>query len=734
MSPAISSPDEPQRPWAAFWRLVLRFDQTKISIWVGLRNALGVLIPLLAGVLTGHTGAGLILATGALNVSFSDGQDAYHFRAQRMLIASTLVAIAVLCGVLAGHYAVSAVLVAGGCAFAAGMMVALGQTAADFGVISLVTLVVYSAQPMDLRNAFAAGALALAGGLLQTGLPLGSWTTHPYKPLQRSIAELFANLANFALLPANVYAAPPASAASNAAQEAMTRYAWDQSWEAEKYRALLSQAERIRLSLLTLGRLRRRLERESEAGKHEASMCLAAVEKVLAGAAHTLSAIGTVLLVNNATATEAKTEADGTSVSDFPARAAAGGTNAFLSALMEDARFQTEALTGQLRAASDLAAVTTPEGIRKLASLEAQQPRETRDRSRWSILRANLALQSAVFRHALRLAVCVAAAEAVGRGVGLHRFYWLPMTVAILLRPDFSSTFSRGILRMAGTLIGLVVATAVYHVWPLSPIHDAVLAAVFVFLLRSVGPANYGVFTIMISAVVVYLFALLGVRPQEVVHARFVNTLLGGAVALLAYWVWPTWEHSQFPDILARLLESYRDYWKAIADSYRSGDAPSEELGQRRLAARLARSNAEASVGRLGSEPGFPAQWLRLAGGILASSHRLIHAFMALEAGLSGTPAVAARKEFVDFSDQVRRMLTLLASELRGGRTARRDFPELRGFQRKLVAAGGPGAARYTLVNVETDRITNSLNTLRMQVHAWINRGKQQPAPADGAS
>jgi uncharacterized membrane protein YccC len=435
-------------------------------------------------------------------------------------------------------------------------------------------------------------------------------------------------------------------------------------------------------------------------------------------------------LLENKTSTTAKTKTEEESGEatglQLPPTGAGRHTTAFLSALIDDARFQSEALAGQLRAASDLAEVTTPEGIMRLVQREAQQPPETRDRSRWSILRANMSLQSAVFRHALRLAVCAAAAEALGRGAGLQRFYWLPMTVAILLKPDFSSTFSRGVLRMAGTIIGLFVATVVYRVMPPSPINDVVLAAVFVFLLRSVGPGNYGVFTVLISAVVVYLFALLGVRPQEVVESRFVNTLLGGAVALAAYLVWPTWEQSQFPDILARLLEGYRNYWKAIADAYRSGEhAPAAELSQRRLAARLARSNAEASAGRMASEPGLPRQSLRLAGSMLASSHRLVHAMMALEAGLTGTPVVAARKEFAGFSEQVQRVLTLLASELRGAKVARRDFPDLRSFHRKLLAAGGPGVARYTLVNVETDRVTNSLNTLHGLVHVWLNRGKR---------
>src|SRR5437868_11707188 len=81
-------------------------------------------------------------------------------------------------------------------------------------------------------------------------------------------------------------------------------------------------------------------------------------------------------------------------------------------------------------------------------------------------LRANLSLESAAFRHAVRLAACVAIGEALGRGLGLRRSYWIPMTVAIVLKPDFSSTFSRGVLRLMGTFAGLLLATGLFHVLP----------------------------------------------------------------------------------------------------------------------------------------------------------------------------------------------------------------------------------------------------------------------------
>jgi hypothetical protein len=47
----------------------------------------------------------------------------------------------------------------------------------------------------------------------------------------------------------------------------------------------------------------------------------------------------------------------------------------------------------------------------------------------------------------------------------------------------------------------------------------------------------------------------------------------------------------------------------------------------------------------------------------------------------------------------------------------------LREDHQLLVSSGDPYTARYALVNVETDRITNSLNTISMQILAVIELG-----------
>jgi uncharacterized membrane protein YccC len=237
---------------------------------------------------------------------------------------------------------------------------------------------------------------------------------------------------------------------------------------------------------------------------------------------------------------------------------------------------------------------------------------------------------------------------------------------------------------------------------------------------RWVGPANYGVLVIGVTALVVFLIGLTGVSAHEVVVARGVNTLAGGVIALLAYAVWPTWERTQAPEMVARMLDAYRDYFRVVRESYVHPDESyAAELDRARLSARLARSNVEASVDRAVAEPLTPPATITLLSGLLASSHRLVHAIMALEAGLASSRPVPARAPFAPFANAVETTLHSLAAALRGSPLRQQELPDLREAHHALVQSGDPLSERYALVNVETDRITNSLNTLSEEVLRW---------------
>jgi uncharacterized membrane protein YccC len=707
-----------------FWRILTRFDSSKLQPYLALRNTAGVVLPLIVGYALGEPRGGLSVAIGALNVSYSDGSDRYAARARRMLLSSVLCAVAVFVGAISGRSHLMAAASASGWAFVAGLVISISTTAGDLGVISTVSLLVYAAQPLTPRQAALSGLLALGGGLFQTGLSIAMWPVRRYEPERRALASFYQELAQSTEVPAETATALPASLRSTQAEAALSGLARDATLEGVRYRALLSQAERMQLGLLTLSRLRVRVERENPS--HPGAAILTRYFQATGGVLRLIShSLVSGKPVETAEAPLAALEAITKELREAGASAGAS----FLSAVLREARHQLAALNGQLRAAMELANRATPVGEAAFRKQEAEQPWWLRFRGSLATLRANLNLQSSACRHAIRLAICVAVGDFVGRSSDWHRSYWLPMTVVIVLKPDFTSTFSRGVLRIAGTIVGLFLATALFYFLPHTTSILIVQILVFTFLLRWVGPANYGIFAIAVSGVIVGLITILGVDPSDVIWARGVNTAAGGCLALLAYWIWPTWERTGVPEQIAQLFDAYREYFHALTQDYVNSASTagvparlqeSPELDQKRLATRRARSNLEASIDRVSAEPGTAAEQMNQLNAMLASSHRFVNAVMALEAGWRHMPPSRSRAEFGVFAEDVEKTLFFLAKMLRGTRVRTKDFPDLREDQQRLVQSAVAPTQQYALVDVEADRITNSLNTLREQVTEWV--------------
>ena len=712
-----------QNPWRQYWRKVLQFDRGRMEPWIALRNTIGVMLPIGVGAALGMPLGGLAVGTGALQVSYSDGHGPYAQRARRMLTATLLCALAVVAGGLAGRNGVLSVIVPTLWAVAAGLVVCVGPTAESLGLISLVTLIIYSAQPLTPARAIYSGLLALGGGLLQTAFSLLLWPLRRYEPERRALADLYRELARAAVIPTGPEGGPPASLQSTAAREALAGLGNDNGLEAARYWSLLNQAERIRLSILTLRRLRKRMERdsvreaESSSRETEVQQFLNLSAAVLDGIARSLSRGETTrgespeAVIDKVRPTLRELE----TLAEKLRKDESKPGPQFLAAMTRDARYQMDALIGQFRSAVRSVIEVSPAGFEALASRDAIQPWPRKITGNLATLRANLTLRSSAFRHAIRMALCLALGEVLAHQLHNRRAYWLAMTIVLVLKQEFAATFSRGVLRIVGTILGLVLATGLFHVLSPGVVMEVVLVGIFMFLLRWAGGANYGVFTIAVSALIVVMIAFTGVSPKSVILARGEMTCLGGAIALAAYLAWPTWERTQVLATLAQMLDAYRAYFHAVAERNLYGRPANEaELNRLRLAGRLARSNMEASGERLRAEPGTRREKMELLTAMLANCHRFVRAVMTLEVAPTESAAVHPARR--DFARDVEVTLEKLASALRGQKVRARDLPDLREDHHRLISSL---ASRFTLVNEETDRITNSLNTLREQIWQW---------------
>jgi len=700
------------------WSALTRLDKSKInSKWMALRNSLAVASPLAIGMAMGNALGAVAITTGALNVSYSDGRDPYAQRARRMVAWTVLGAVAVFIGSLAGATNWAAVLLTFFWAFSAGLMVSIGTRAGDLGLNTLVSLIVFAARgETTLVGAFYTALLVLLGGLIQTGFALLFWPIRRYEPERRAVGAVYMALAREIGPHLDPLATTPLKAPTQEVQDTLAALGRDHSGEGERFRLLFDQADRIRMSAFVLVRLRGELK-HAGAEQPSALEAAACIDQLLETTSKLLEVVGRCL-----TSGESATEQSELlkQSNELARRARSKGQDAPPS-IAQNVAPAVDILAGQLRAVSELAARTVPGGLEAFAHRELAQPLKYQMRSWIATLRANLDPRSTFFRHAIRVAIWVALGDAIGRAINGRRAYWIPMTIAVVLKPDFSSTFTRGVLRLAGTFAGLAIATAVYHVFPESAVTQLFLVGTFTFFLRFIGPANYGVFSIAITGLIVFLLAATGVSPREVVLERGVNTAIGGVIALIAYAVWPTWERTQVSEAIAQMLDACREFFHVVVRRFGEVDSSLEaELDERRRAWRRARPVAEASVDRVAAEPGASANQLRDLTSILASSHALMHAIMAIEAGITHRQPQTPPETFRTFANDVEFTLYFLSAALRGSSAAVATLPKLREDHSRMLETQNSFSPGDQFILVETDHIATTLNTLREQVMRYI--------------
>ena len=253
------------------------------------------------------------------------------------------------------------------------------------------------------------------------------------------------------------------------------------------------------------------------------------------------------------------------------------------------------------------------------------------------VLGANLTLRSSACHHAIRLAVAATLASAVARALGLPHDYWVPLTVLWLLRPDFGSTFTRGVQRYVGTTAGAVLATlfaATVHPGPyaLSTLATALSVGIFCFML-----ANYAVAGACTTGWVVLVSALAGIPELRAAADRVLDTSLGAVIALGCYLLWPTWERGEVGDMVADVIDAARRYAAVVLDSWLNPEKGDRDAIERcRTDARVIRTNAEATLTRSIAEPANSPAGLDpdVAAGLLSAMRRFCDGPLALEQSL----------------------------------------------------------------------------------------------------
>ncbi len=688
-------------------RRLFELKPRDVPVRVGVRNTIAVVAPLAIGLASGHVAAGIAIAVGALNTMFADQPGPYRLRAQRMLLTAVGAGLSAFAGAALGASDVAMVLAVLLWGVGGGLLVAIGPEAGRAGMTSMILLIVMSADPLPVVDAAGVGGLVLAGGVLQSLLAVMAWPLQRYRPERLALADVFSQLATMARMRHDPAAPPPTTQSVQFAQQLLHGAHRSRSLAVQSFRVLAEICERVRVELLALGDLR-----EAFADPRSG----AAVGDVLLAASRVLD--GIAIALQQGAAPDAARELADTLDPLVAAIEALRGQHAERGErrLLRIAHTRAQGLAGQLRSATRNAAFAGSRGEVDAQEGEARLPAALRPQGALATLQANLTLSSVAMRHAVRCGLCLALAVTVERLLDLPHGFWIPMTTAIVLKPDFAGTFSFGVLRVVGTLAGLVLVTALLHLAIDGPWLRLLAFAVLCLAFRLLATVNYGLGTAALTGMIVMLMSFHGDAPGETILPRAAYTLAGSALALIAYALWPTWERARLRPTLATMIDAYRAHLGAVL----GGDAG--QWAETRAAARAARTNAQASIDRLAGEPRPDRRLLALAEGVFANGNRLARASMALEAARIDGGALPCTTEVEAFAAHADAALRAITSSLREGTPSAYVAP--RPAERALAAALEPipaDAAERNLASAlahAADRLTDAIGTLAHVVAA----------------
>ena len=663
--------------------------------WRAARASAGVVLPLIVGWISGYIEYGAYAALGALPAGFASFQGETLSRVAVVAVATVGMAVSTLVGAITAATApwllVPVVALWG---YLTGLAVCLGQRASVVTLQWSVALLIAVGLPFGPSEAAVRAALVLAGGLLQAILVAGAWTLRPGSREKTALAASYKALAQYAFDLAESKAAsraPTAFPADTVLEDPNPLLPWPVRLT---FVDLLEEAERIRASLATLAM------HSLEGSTSEA----AAARHLAAKAADELNLIGGAL--------------EGGAAGSRPDLEARVGELAVPPDVSW--RWAGEALVGQLRSvARIITRLNTPAGLRApyTRTVRPFERDQSIGASAFAVLRANISVASEAGRHALRLAVIAALAEALVEALGLYQGRWVVVTIFVVLRPDYGSTLNRGIQRAIGTSLGVLLGAAAAWLVQAEQGGRIATAGISIAAAYALFDVSYLLFSVCITAFIVILLELLGIPAIRTAEARFFDTLIGASMALVAYIAWPTWEGSTAQEKLARLLESHRDYVEALLrELAHPGGWKPARLRALQATARRARSDAEAGTARLSEEPEHPPLTPEVARALIAAVARLARAALALHTLVLSpqrstpqadlTPDAVTRLD--DLSASIANAMASLASALRHLQQPD-PIPALRPVHAALRAVTAPSDPAVVAVS---DRLVDAIDTL----------------------
>lgn len=243
----------------------------------------------------------------------------------------------------------------------------------------------------------------------------------------------------------------------------------------------------------------------------------------------------------------------------------------------------------------------------------------------------NFSLNSGMFRHSIRITLALLIGYAISQlsFLGIGHSYWILITIIAIMRPAYSTTKHRNILRIYGTASGAILA---YFILIFIKNDTALLAILLSSMIMCFALLKdkyaWAVFFMTIYIFITFNFLNPG-NVNLIFKDRILDTIIAGIIAFaVSYFIFPVWEHSQNIVLMKKSAAANIRYFQNVVERFINKTSDDETYRMKRKDAIISLANLSDNFQRMLSDPKNQQHKMETVHQFVTTSH-LITAYTA---------------------------------------------------------------------------------------------------------
>jgi len=622
-------------------RASFTFVPSKPAYTRGLRVATIIGIPLLIGLQFGILSDTSLFVLAALNISLLDmGGMTYRNLSRTLFAVTVLNAIAAVVAILVGSNIIFAVVATAIWVASVAMLGLTGHTGVMIALVNSVVFVIMIFIPGSEVYVLKTFITFLAGGVWAMLFSLVTWPISPYRPIRKAVARCFVENANFLRILADHC---NYQSLNNSFKEDLEII----DLVHLKFRQSIDEAHEMLIN-----------ERKGRLGNNNVEVALISLLHSVAKDYRTLvttmvwfTSTGHKINKSNSVffyhlfISLAKIHDEIANIIMHPDNSSDELIRLISNLQQEQLLGENKIIVGEYAEIQHILGQLLNRIEQELVTAKRQHPshkNSNRNSNRISLItepkislitqiKKNITFASPGFRHAIRIGTTTAVAVLIAHISNLPHGYWLPLTVIVIMAPDFGGSFLvRSLQRGVGTTLGgLLAAFLLLNIH--NEIQILILLIIFTFFAISLLTINYALFVFFLTPLVVTMYSLSGSDSWGIAYDRVTDTILGIGLSLIGgQLLFPVWERNVYVRRFSSLLDTVNKYFKEILSSFNVENVSQKEILRLSREIEVALVATNASFQQALNQPGFNTKLIPYLISFLNSTNRLIRGIVSL--------------------------------------------------------------------------------------------------------